>query len=90
MDISLEENIVILDEAHNIEDISRDSGSFEIKMSQIEDLDFQLAKIRDSEFMVEEHSTLLLLIQPLKEFIHASNYNLQEMDKRVKMFVFFF
>lgn len=36
MEIDIQHNIVILDEAHNIEDVSRDSGSIELLEDDLE------------------------------------------------------
>ena len=38
MDLHLEDNVVILDEGHNVEDTARDSSSLSVTMIQLEEV----------------------------------------------------
>ncbi|KAL1923067.1 uncharacterized protein VTP21DRAFT_9443 [Calcarisporiella thermophila] len=65
MQIDLDDNIVILDEAHNIEDASREAGSFELNESQLSELQKELealVRVEDEEYenkLKTQYRTLL-------------------------------
>jgi Rad3-related DNA helicase len=46
MEIDIRNHVIILDEAHNVEDVSRDSGSLEIAEDDLEGRDIDYTKYR--------------------------------------------
>ena len=68
MDISLESSIIIVDEAHNIEDVCRDSGSFEVADSMLYGIQNELMSFFDKQ---ANHEYKLLLPEA-----HRSQLNL--------------
>lgn len=48
MNIRLENSIVVIDEAHNLEDTCRESGSIEIRLAKLEGIAFKLSKSSDA------------------------------------------
>ena len=54
MDLSLKDHIVILDEAHNIEDCARDAGGINITKKLLEEATYDLHKM--GEHMIKDPS----------------------------------
>ncbi|KAB5550387.1 hypothetical protein PHYPO_G00053180 [Pangasianodon hypophthalmus] len=80
MDINLRGQIVVLDEAHNIEDCARESASFTLNQAQLrearEDLDAMVTyNIRRSH-----HESLLAFCCSLLNWIQESSSTLQDRD----------
>ncbi|XP_044947706.1 Fanconi anemia group J protein homolog [Hordeum vulgare subsp. vulgare] len=77
MDINIAGSIVILDEAHNIEDISRDSGSVDVDEESLNSLAEELAKLATDQAVGKIYQPLHDIIQGLSNWIAA-----QEGDPR--------
>ena len=61
MDIDLEGNIVILDEGHNIEDVSRDAASFNLSDVDLDRIITALKRVTAADDADMDHRTLLLV-----------------------------
>jgi Rad3-related DNA helicase len=59
MEIDIQNHVIILDEAHNIEDVSRDSGSIEVIDEEFE------SKLRERESDVKK---VLITLLPLHRY----------------------
>ncbi|KAI4989654.1 hypothetical protein ZWY2020_036971 [Hordeum vulgare] len=77
MDINIAGSIVILDEAHNIEDIARDSGSVDVDEESLNSLAEELAKLATDQAVGKIYQPLHDIIQGLSNWIAA-----QEGDPR--------
>lgn len=86
MEISLEGDILILDEAHNIEESAREAGSFDVTEDQLIDVENQLQKMMNLNFLVEEHNSLLFLVQQLQDWMLNTSAKVfrEELEKRFK------
>ncbi|KAJ2120345.1 hypothetical protein IW147_005155 [Coemansia sp. RSA 720] len=67
--IELEGNIVILDEAHNIENAARDAGSFEVSDLQLASLAHECSGMFDHGILREEHLVLKSLADTLAAWL---------------------
>ncbi|KAI9271154.1 helicase C-terminal domain-containing protein [Helicostylum pulchrum] len=72
LDISLKGNIVILDEAHNIEDSSRDAGSFEVDEQMLRVVSKELNQIIVNGYETEAHGTLEMVVEQMFDWITSS------------------
>ncbi|GKD59283.1 fanconi anemia group J protein, partial [Tanacetum coccineum] len=70
MEISVEGNIIILDEAHNIEDIARDAGSIDVGEDVLFQLQTELDDLCQSKRVAEPDQ--LGIYRPLYEMIEIS------------------
>ena len=79
-------NVLILDEAHNIEDFSRSAGSFEFTESQLADTEFNIVRAIKFKWLVEEHNKMWFLVQRLQDWMLDNSATLvkNEFEKRVK------
>ncbi|XP_048531472.1 Fanconi anemia group J protein homolog [Triticum urartu] len=77
MDINIAGSIVILDEAHNIEDIARDSGSVDVDEESLNSLKEELAKLATDQAVGKIYQPLHDIIEGLSTWISA-----QEGDPR--------
>ncbi|KAF7722068.1 Fanconi anemia group J protein [Apophysomyces ossiformis] len=75
MDIDLTDNIVIFDEAHNIEDAARGAGSFEVADSQLNLLQIELRQVIRNGFLIEEHQSVDYLVNSILEYINDQDDN---------------
>ncbi|KAI8356641.1 helicase C-terminal domain-containing protein [Blakeslea trispora] len=84
LDIQLKDNIVILDEAHNIEDASRSAGSFEMDENTVDILLKELDLVATFGGEKEAHRTIGMVIHNLKEFFtdEATEYTVKEYEKQ--------
>ncbi|KAJ7532665.1 hypothetical protein O6H91_13G014200 [Diphasiastrum complanatum] len=65
MDVDLRGAIVILDEAHNIEDVARESGSVDLETTELEEIQTELEQLTSSGASVEYYQPLLEMIQEM-------------------------
>ncbi|XP_062194619.1 uncharacterized protein LOC133897806 [Phragmites australis] len=77
MDIDIGGSIIILDEAHNIEDIARDSGSVDLDEESLYLLQAELAKLAADEAVAMIYQPLHDIIQGLIGWIAEREGNLQ-------------
>ncbi|KAG0185736.1 Fanconi anemia group J protein [Apophysomyces sp. BC1034] len=75
MDINLTGNIVIFDEAHNIEDAARSAGSFEVTDAQLFRLQKELQQVIRRGYVIEMHQAIDYLVSSLLEYIGGQNDN---------------
>lgn len=61
MEIHLSDHVVILDEAHNIEEASRSAASCTISQSDITDTRDELIRMKEKQYSVEECETWVSL-----------------------------
>ncbi|KAJ1833981.1 hypothetical protein LPJ63_002316 [Coemansia sp. RSA 2711] len=92
--INLDHNVVILDEAHNIENAARDAGSFEVTDSQLSVLAFECAKligdqhVHDGELLttgggvilLEEHRVLRTFAETLSNWLQRDSNTYEYRD----------
>lgn len=69
LDINLKNSIVILDEAHNIEDSSRSAGSFEVDENVLMIISKELDQIIRHGVEVNAHGNLQVMVDQLREWI---------------------
>jgi len=91
MEINLDGDILILDEAHNMEDTSRESASFDVSEENLKDVEGQLQRMLNQSLMVQEHSSLLFLVQQMEEWIlnTPAKSMKEELDHRIKTWAHF-
>ena len=85
MDISLTDSVVIVDEAHNIEDVCREAGSFEIQDSQLYGIQAELTTFFDKQanhnqdlVLPEAHRSQLRVVSVILDWLasqHSNNQN---------------
>ncbi|CAO3697444.1 unnamed protein product [Rhizopus microsporus] len=85
MDINLEGSIIILDEAHNMEDAARSAGSFEIDEKALNTVKIELTQVIKGGFEVHSHKILEHLFDGLWEWITSSDniYNKQDYERYI-------
>jgi fanconi anemia group J protein len=69
MGIELEDSVFIFDEAHNIEDVCRDSGSMEINLDTLNEMIASLARACKYNMKPEVYDPLHALVQSMKNWI---------------------
>ncbi|XP_065827225.1 Fanconi anemia group J protein-like isoform X2 [Oscarella lobularis] len=72
MKLHLEEQIVILDEAHNIEDTSRDAASGVFTDEQLRDVLQDLNQMTTAEILKESHEHMKLMCDPFLQWIQSN------------------
>jgi fanconi anemia group J protein len=85
MEISLEDSIVIVDEAHNIEDVCREAGSFEVQDSHLYGVQAELMTFFDKQanhnadlVVPEAHRSQLRVVSVIIDWLasqHSQNQN---------------
>ncbi|RUP49480.1 helicase C-terminal domain-containing protein [Jimgerdemannia flammicorona] len=87
MDINLEGNILILDEAHNIEDAAREASSFEVTEIDLHDLTKELESMITMNYMANEHRVLLHVVESLLDWIRdpGNTYTIKEYERHVNL-----
>ncbi|KAI8097765.1 uncharacterized protein BX664DRAFT_258614 [Halteromyces radiatus] len=85
MDIKVEGNIIIFDEAHNIEDIARSAGSFETTEADLKRIQKELNQVIRGQQLPNDHNTVLFVVDTLLEWIIEPNnsYSIKEYEKHV-------
>ncbi|GAB5591446.1 hypothetical protein Unana1_06346 [Umbelopsis nana] len=72
-DIDLKDCVVIIDEAHNIEDAAREAASFAIHEKELKGLQTELSLLIKYEVLVEQHKKLLYVVESLMNWIVDPN-----------------
>ncbi|KAL4223086.1 Fanconi anemia group J protein [Mactra antiquata] len=80
MEINLKDQIVILDEAHNIEDSSRDAASGSVTTEQITNAIENIQQLLDIDYKFADHLKLKNMLDSLLMFIESNNSNLDQQD----------
>ncbi|XP_065192679.1 uncharacterized protein LOC135823764 isoform X2 [Sycon ciliatum] len=76
MDIELRGNVVVLDEAHNIEDSARDAASADVKFDDIELALINLRKLLEKSILARHHRPLESMLSSLAGWIKSMEGNL--------------
>lgn len=69
MEINLKDNIIVLDEAHNIEDACRESASFTLGRKQLDEICFALDRMINSEYGEYGHRVILDVMNVLRNWM---------------------
>ncbi|CAH1801196.1 unnamed protein product [Owenia fusiformis] len=77
LSIDLKNDIVILDEAHNIEDSARDAASFTVGKDHLEYLIPDLKRMMNAKVKYFEHDRMQGLICKMKDFMSSQTKNLK-------------
>ncbi|XP_037019650.2 Fanconi anemia group J protein [Artibeus jamaicensis] len=80
MDINLKEQVVILDEAHNIEDCARESASYSITEVQLRFARDELDSMVNSNIRKKDHAPLQAVCCSLINWLEANSEHLVERD----------
>ncbi|XP_052224582.1 Fanconi anemia group J protein homolog isoform X2 [Dreissena polymorpha] len=80
MEINLKDQIVILDEAHNLEDSSRDAASGSITTEQISSAIHNLQELLENNVKFPEHLKIRNMLESLLGFLQESSEHLQQAD----------
>ncbi|ESO94630.1 hypothetical protein LOTGIDRAFT_144987, partial [Lottia gigantea] len=80
MEISIKDQIVILDEAHNIEDSSREAASQSVHLDTLEKSIFEIDNMIELNLKLGDYLKLKRMVQSLIEFINQNSLHLQQKD----------
>ncbi|XP_066219255.1 Fanconi anemia group J protein [Saccopteryx leptura] len=80
MDINLKEQVVILDEAHNIEDCARESASYSITEVQLRFARDELDSMVNNNIRKKDHEPLQAVCYSLINWLEANSEHLVERD----------
>lgn len=82
MDINLKGNIVILDEAHNIEDSSREAGSYEVDEQMLTAVSKELNQIIINGYEANAHGHLEVVLGEIFDWItsNENNFSIKEYE----------
>ncbi|XP_069337183.1 Fanconi anemia group J protein [Eulemur rufifrons] len=80
MDLNLKEQVVILDEAHNIEDCARESASYSITEVQLRFARDELDSLVNSNIRRKDHEPLRAVCYSLINWLEANSEHLIERD----------
>lgn len=80
MDINLKEQVVILDEAHNIEDCARESASYSITEVQLRFARDELDSMVNNNIRKKDHEPLRAVCYSLINWLEANSEHLMERD----------
>lgn len=80
MEVNLQGAIVVLDEAHNIEDVAREAGSIDLETSLLQDLRLELEQLATSDETSDIYSPLLEMVQAWLDWIYHQEKCLSKLD----------
>ncbi|XP_072548054.1 Fanconi anemia group J protein [Salminus brasiliensis] len=80
MEINLQGQIVVLDEAHNIEDCARESASFTLNQAQLQQAREEIDSLVSYNIRRSHHEPLLAFCCSLLNWVQESSSALQERD----------
>ncbi|CAG2056400.1 unnamed protein product, partial [Timema podura] len=80
MNVKLSRDVVILDEAHNIEDISRESANFSLDQEELKVAIKDITSVAESGTLPHEHNYLARFLSNLLEVIESCKSKLSRMD----------
>ncbi|XP_057974456.1 uncharacterized protein LOC131162218 isoform X2 [Malania oleifera] len=78
MDIDIEGAIVVLDEAHNIEDMARDSGSVDIEEDVLHELQMELQQLCSTDVLV--YQPLYEMTQEIRSWMERRKSSLEKRE----------
>ncbi|KAI8060165.1 helicase C-terminal domain-containing protein [Gongronella butleri] len=88
MGINVTGAVVILDEAHNVEDVARESGSFEVTDVELKRIAFHLAELIKYKVLPEKHAHLRHVVTSIEDWMiqeEDTAFHIQEFERRVKV-----
>ncbi|KAI8880305.1 hypothetical protein K501DRAFT_191579 [Backusella circina FSU 941] len=87
LDIQIKNAIVIIDEAHNIEDSSRQAGSFEVNENELKILTMELGQLVRGGVEAEAHNHMLYFIDSILGWIQDNDneYSIKEYEQHVNV-----
>ncbi|XP_062501218.1 Fanconi anemia group J protein homolog isoform X2 [Corticium candelabrum] len=80
MGIDLEGQIVVLDEAHNIEDFSRDAASFSVSIEELQVASDEMSKMAEVDILPKSHQMMNHMCAVLLEWIDTNKSQVAEHD----------
>uniref|UniRef100_A0ACD5XZB6 Uncharacterized protein n=1 Tax=Avena sativa TaxID=4498 RepID=A0ACD5XZB6_AVESA len=80
MDIDIRGAVIILDEAHNIEDISRDAGSVDVDEESLDNLGGELARLAINQAVANIYQPLHDVIEGLRSWIADQKDNVRDIE----------
>ncbi|KAI5067198.1 hypothetical protein GOP47_0017726 [Adiantum capillus-veneris] len=80
MEINLDGSIVILDEAHNIEDVAREAGSIDVETSNLEGLRMELEQLGAMGAAADFYHPLLDMVQEMLSWLYQKSTTLEKQD----------
>jgi len=78
MEINLKDQILVLDEAHNVEDSARDSASLTLTAVDLQNTLDELDRLVHLQVLTENHRALHLMIGSFLRWMHESSAHLKE------------
>ncbi|KAI8814265.1 helicase C-terminal domain-containing protein [Cladochytrium replicatum] len=87
VNIELEGNIVVVDEAHNIEDSCVDATSLEVSDKELELAEIDLHRLIKMEKLIEPHTVVLTLVQFLSSCLKYPHVPKQAQEKHVNIYM---
>jgi len=78
MEISLKDQIVVLDEAHNVEDSARDAASLTLTAVDLQNTLDDLDRLVQLQVFTDHHKSLHLMVGSFLRWIHDSSAHLRE------------
>lgn len=80
MEVDVKGDIVILDEAHNIEDMSREAGSLDVDENVLDVLQKELGQLSCVDGVADIYQPLLDMVQGLMHWIHQKSNSLEKRE----------
>ncbi|CAK9222563.1 unnamed protein product [Sphagnum troendelagicum] len=80
MEVNIRGAIIVLDEAHNIEDVAREAGSMDLETSMLEDMRMELEQLSTPDEIADVYSPLLQMVQELLAWIYQQSNSLTKLD----------
>lgn len=80
MQINLKNSILILDEAHNIEDSARDAASFNVTEEELDSALFDINNLSYHGFKTYSHEVVVSVLEGLKSWINKNEDNLLDYE----------
>lgn len=78
MEINLKDQIVVLDEAHNVEDSARDAASLTLTAVDLQNTLDDLDRLVQLQVFTDHHRSLHLMVGSFLRWIHESSVHLKE------------
>ncbi|CAO3578742.1 unnamed protein product [Absidia cylindrospora] len=80
MNINTADNIIILDEAHNVENISRESGTIELDSDILKYINMELYQVLQNGYVVPAHEILLKLTDHILHWMYDPSHEFESED----------
>ncbi|MCO5560281.1 hypothetical protein L7F22_013892 [Adiantum nelumboides] len=80
MEINVDGSIIILDEAHNIEDVAREAGSIDLETSTLEGLRMELEQLCAVGAVADFYHPLLDMVQEMLSWMYHKSTSLEKQE----------